>query len=489
VGPPAVIDVEPAGAGEVDLRGRRCSSHCVFTVESGANSQLLPIPKGAAVFSHWEGDCAGSGECRLDGTAGAAVTAVFRQPGFDLRVSTRGPGRLGLSSSGTRCGEDCIRFPPGAAVTVVARPIPEQSLRAWSGDCAGAGVSCPLVMDRDRQVGAEFDGPNVAFLTSGTIAPGELGGLAGADAYCRAHALDAGFHDPGFVAWLSGPEKSAAARVAGSRGWVRLDGRPFIDSLPGNVFYPLALDDRGSTPGFVCSVPTATYQDATARAGGHCGGWRDPTVWFHGGDCHSGTIGWTDLQNTDAEASIFHGCTTPRHLYCLQVGRSTPVTVPPPPAGARLFFTSDVAFTGNLGGLDGGDARCQAMATDAGLPGAYGAWLAGTAEASARFVKDGRPWYRPDGVKLGDGPALFEPEVLLEAAFNVTARRTHIYTRPIPAFAGAPSALSSDNCAGWTSASASLPEAIRHDPNYSNGLALDVTYPCNRPGVILCAQR
>ena len=71
-------------------------------------------------------------------------------------------------------------------------------------------------------------GHNIVFVTSIEY-DGNLGGLGGADAACQSRAAFAGL--PGtYVAWLSTPTVSAHSRIQG-RGWVRRDGRPFVDTI------------------------------------------------------------------------------------------------------------------------------------------------------------------------------------------------------------------------------------------------------------------
>ena len=45
------------------------------------------------------------------------------------------------------------------------------------------------------------------------------------------------------------------------------------------------------------------------------------------------------------------------------------------PANERIVFVSSVKYNGNLGGREGANTKCQALATAAGLPGTYAAWL------------------------------------------------------------------------------------------------------------------
>ncbi len=66
-------------------------------------------------------------------------------------------------------------------------------------------------------------------------------------------------------------------------------------------------------------------------------------------------------------------------------------------AGRIVFVTSET-FSGNLGGLDGGDTKCQAAAADAGLPGSYRAWLSDQTVSAASRIAPGGPLQLPNGL-------------------------------------------------------------------------------------------
>src|SRR5207237_273702 len=91
---------------------------------------------------------------------------------------------------------------------------------------------------------------NVAFVTAADF-NGALGGLDGGDARCQQAAAAAGL--PGnYFAWLSTQSVNAADRFADSRGWIRVDGRPWVDSLAAltgslETFYPLDVTEAGGT--------------------------------------------------------------------------------------------------------------------------------------------------------------------------------------------------------------------------------------------------
>jgi hypothetical protein len=89
-------------------------------------------------------------------------------------------------------------------------------------------------------------------------------------------------------------------------------------------------------------------------------------------------------------------------------------------AEVKLVFVTSEAFTGaELGGLDGADEKCQALAADAGLAGSFQAWLSdGTGSPSERMNRSGR-WELLDGRLVAtDWEALVSGT--LENAIDVT---------------------------------------------------------------------
>ena len=67
----------------------------------------------------------------------------------------------------------------------------------------------------------------------------------------------------------------------------------------------------------------------------------------------------------------------------------------------KTVFVSSQTYTGNLGGLSGADATCQALANNAGLLGTFKAWLSdSTGSPSTRFVRSEVPYVRVDGVEV-----------------------------------------------------------------------------------------
>lgn len=82
------------------------------------------------------------------------------------------------------------------------------------------------------------------------------------------------------------------------------------------------------------------------------------------------------------------------------------------PAGKRVFITRQ-AFTGDLGGLAGGDLKCSDAASAAGLNGTWQAWLSTTTVNAIDRLADVGPWVDLQGATMfpsktaliNDGPS------------------------------------------------------------------------------------
>lgn len=164
---------------------------------------------------------------------------------------------------------------------------------------------------------------------------------------------------------------------------------------------------------------------------------------------------WADTQdkgivdrapNTDAS----DGCADPE----LDTEVLTLSLVPPTcdvPGGSCLVFVTSTTHTGNLGGLAGADAICQARADAAGLGGTFRAWLSdSTTAARDRLTRAGVPYVRVDGVQvaanfadLTDG-ALMQPILLTEG--GAVDPQGAVWTGTTPA-----GELSVATCLDWRS--------------------------------------
>ncbi|MBL8954750.1 MAG: hypothetical protein JNK82_28490 [Myxococcaceae bacterium] len=360
-------------------------------------------------------------------------------------------GSVTSMPAGINCGSTCeVTFDGGTMVELTATPGARFTFEGWAGDCTGTSRTCTLQVDRPRAATATFTPYNTVFATSGLIAPMLLGGIANADAICAAHAADAGFEGE-YVAWMSTSTTSARTRMNDARGWVRPDGKPFADTmtelLQGQIFYPVRLTEKGqdlgsSPPNFnVGPNSVATGTSASGSAYQTCADWTaDAGLQY--GDVQVATSGWTQM-------GINRPCTVPTRLLCMSRSYKAPVEVVAP-AQARRAFISTAWLVG--GGLAGADAKCQADAVDAGVPGQFQALLSTTsASAASRFNAAGANWVRVDNVPVAaNGAALLSGSRVVDAALNVTARGAYV-TSPILQGAFTLTGVGTATCSNWTS--------------------------------------
>ena len=301
----------------------------------------------------------------------------------------------GAADSGTPCIGAC----PDAETT-----MPDAAVIA-----ADAGETMADTGPVDSGRPAYFDRHNLVFVTSTAYRPGDIGGLEGADALCRSHAAQANLPRPdSYTAILSDAQTPARSRLAGSRGWVRMDGLPFADRLSdiesGVVWYPVAYTEFGLEPESPIVMTGATASLGQDPALFHCDSWTSTTARLGiAGDSREGTELWVDRRHAYL-GNETPSCDAKYGLYCFGTGLTTPVEPPTVPEGGKLaFVTQGTIAPGN--GIEAFDALCQTEADAAGLVGRRFVALATPGPEDivlSRFDLTDGPWYRGDGVKVAD---------------------------------------------------------------------------------------
>ncbi len=335
--------------------------------------------------------------------------------------------------------------------------------------------------------------PNFMFITSQKYAAGSLGGLSGADTICNNLASAASL--PGtYVALLStqggfdaGAPVDAMTRIAGARGWIRVDGKPFGDTAASiftqhAVFNTPNVDEHGNSLASALTI-TGTAYGGVAAAGETCGDWTNPSG--------------PNLQAGESDATGYHwvtqgsgGCSATYSFYCFGIDRQVPLTFTK--QTGRLAFVSTSTFTPAPGaGLTGADSVCATDATNAGFSGTFRALLATSTLAatdSSRFDTSAgaQIWVRPDGVPVV-AAASDLPLGKLIAPINQMAAGGYA---DVTVFAGATTLTaagsSSTTCTDYTSTSGNF---NRGDSQYTKYFWQDGTYSCASTGVHLyCLQ-
>jgi hypothetical protein len=163
------------------------------------------------------------------------------------------------------------------------------------------------------------------FVTSAAYQGGGLGGLAGADEKCAAHAEAAGL-DGTFLAWLSTDDSSPATRMSQRVAPFELvDGTrvaaTWTDLVDGELLHAIDRDEHGEvyTAAPTCmaaiNVWSATRFDGqrlpNATFSQNCNNWTDLTLHGALGNVQQANTAWTDYG-----CSAF--CTSRAAIYCVE---------------------------------------------------------------------------------------------------------------------------------------------------------------------------
>ena len=140
---------------------------------------------------------------------------------------------------------------------------------------------------------------------------------------------------------------------------------------------------------------------------------------------------------------------------------------------SKTVFASSERYDGNLGGLAGADAKCQALADAAEvynprLIGTFKAWLSdSTAGPATRFTHSPFPYVLVNGTQVADNWADLT-DGSLDSPINVTEQGDTVptgYPARVWTGTGTNGTASSSNCGNWTlRLTVGLPAAPRPSP-------------------------
>jgi hypothetical protein len=314
------------------------------------------------------------------------------------------PGEIVNSFSAFICTETCTRtLPRNHQDTYRARPENGAGtyFAGFGGDCSGI-AECAITMDEDKHVTVEFreQTHNFVFLSSRSEYT-DLGGAERFDESCNELATSAGINNTtndGYIAWISDDDSLALDRLgATARGWVRLDGKPVVDTvadlLAGKLIHTVRVDDEGVTHDNGI-VATGTLADGSA-APDNCNDWTSEASGydFAYGANYGGPTYWTELGT--------RGCNIGVRFYCLGTTLSQPIALTP--EAGKLIYLSE-PYTPNPDTTP--DEACAASAPSGS--GEVRAMLAYDDKAGADVLTNGTRYVRPDGQFLGFGAEIVE---------------------------------------------------------------------------------
>ncbi len=166
--------------------------------------------------------------------------------------------------------------------------------------------------------------------------------------------------------------------------------------------------------------------------------------------------------------------------------------VPPTPlAGCgtdnQCIFVTSTASTGDLGGLAGADATCNARAQAAGLPGTYVAFLStSSVDAPGRLGASAGPFARTDGVIVGSSVADLCDESLaapIELDEFGVLRQSSVWT-------GSRGDCTRDGstCSNWTDGTATSAASVGNSAYDTLIWVAGAGLTCDHPSPFYCVQ-
>ena len=329
--------------------GDGCEADCTLTPAQCGNSVKEPgeacddgneveedvCPSGAVGQCKAEANC-GDGfvwmgvEVCDDGNGGEEDACPSGGVGQCKAEASCGDGFVWGEMEGCDDGnvEDTDACPSGAGACMAGAVCGDGFVQAGAEDCDDMNAED---LDECNNACAR---PRWVFVTSGNGPNnnGNLGGVAGADAYCQTFAEGVGL--PGsYMAWLTGmdPGSAPATRFASTAftGWYLLPSDPptpvalgWSDLTNPNRDVPanylknaIYLDETGKEVGDG-TVWTNTNPDGTQQMmSAHCGDWKSASFDISG-QVGRAKVGVVDLTWTTAATAK---CTSGNRLYCFQV--------------------------------------------------------------------------------------------------------------------------------------------------------------------------
>lgn len=130
-------------------------------------------------------------------------------------------------------------------------------------------------------------------------------------------------------------------------------------------------------------------------------------------------------------------------------------TDPASPRIYRVFVTSQVWGSDELGGLSGADAKCTSLANaNAALTGKkWRAWLSSGTSAVARLGATPGPWARVDGIVVATTPAHLADKLLALFSSIAVDEQGSFHSDNVWTGTRSDGGVSSDTCNGWNGTS------------------------------------
>ncbi|MEZ4404644.1 MAG: hypothetical protein R3B06_31780 [Kofleriaceae bacterium] len=441
--------------------GINCGAACTATFDHGTVVALTATAGATSAFAGWTGACTGLGACIVTMDQARTVGATFTVNSLALSVARAGNGAGAVTSTpaGITCGATCTApFNAGTTVTLTAVPSTGSSFTGWSGGgCSGLGT-CTVTLTASTTVTATFT------LDQFTLAVQRTGTGA---AYGTVSSTPGGI-TCGTTCSATYPYGAAVTLTAAGGAGATFTGWPPATGCAGTG--PCTITVAAATT-VTAPFALATYPVTVAVAGAGLGTVTSSPAGLSCPSTCSTSAGYGSTVTLTAAPAAGHtftgwsggGCSG-TGACTVTVGGAVTVTASFAPP-ANLAFVTAGAYTGNLGGLAGADAICQARASALGLAGTFRAWLSSSTASAASRLGTASGWVRTDGKPFANSKAdllagrIFYPLALDERGGSQLGTTAWTAT-------SAGGGLTGAACADWTDGTSTAVTGVIGFPEY-----------------------
>jgi hypothetical protein len=305
-------------------------------------------------------------------------------------------------------------------------------------------------MNQPQSVSVNFNNQpyNTVFISS-AVYPATLGSARAYDAKCNGLASAAGINNgPStmFFAWMSDNASNAVTQLSGARGFTRVDGLPFSDTVNDitsnhRIMYPISLDENGAFVPYSAQpeVWTGTLEGGTVSV--HCTNWTGVGS-YQSGTSQGGPSSWTAFGSAAA-------CNSTAHVYCFQNTRSTPLTIAV--ATGKLIYAAPGYVPSPTAPTP--DTHCNNNKPTGS--GAFKALISTTSAPAANVLVAATSYVNKDGQLIGTGAQIASGAVTGALKTGLWVGSTGNYISGFPnVWTGSPSPTQvgtlASTCNNWT---------------------------------------
>ena len=161
------------------------------------------------------------------------------------------------------------------------------------------------------------------------------------------------------------------------------------------------------------------------------------------------------------------------------------------PTLPRKIFVTSTTYNGDLGGLEGADAKCKAQATAAGIKGSFKAWLSDSSlSAGERMAHSQVAYTTTTGIQIASNwedltDGLLDYGIIYDENQNLP-NHPSVWTATLPDGNGNQAEFS---CENWTSASPDLVTVTGSPGNVSDSWTKSILRNCNEMHALYCVQQ